>query len=75
MQAIFFARGPFASRLRESVAETNATKVKGWKSIDPPILERECAEALVTGFGSSLRPKSCLFTRQRRQGKAEFLDL
>lgn len=41
MQAIFFSRGPFATRLRESVAQTNATKVKGWKSIDPPILERE----------------------------------
>lgn len=41
MQAIFFTRGPFATRLRENVANTNATKVKGWKSIDPPILERE----------------------------------
>lgn len=42
MQAIFFSRGPFATRLRETVAKKNATKVKGWKSIDPPILEREC---------------------------------
>lgn len=41
MQAIFFARGPFATNLRETLAQTNATKVKGWKSIDPPILERE----------------------------------
>lgn len=41
MQAIFFARGPFADRLRDGLAHTNATKVKGWKSIDPPILERE----------------------------------
>lgn len=41
MQAIFFTQGPFATQLRDSLAETNATKVKGWKSIDPPILERE----------------------------------